>query len=339
MMRLFFSGFWGAALLLMVLPAHAALGLNRVIPLPGVHGQFGRMALDSKHQRLFVNVTGSDMLLVVDLTTDAVRGRITGLDQPLGVTYLAQSDRLVVGNRGNGDLDFYDADALTSRNAITFGGDADGLCYDTATGRLYFGYGDGHHKSGIAIMDSDGKPLAQLPLDSHPAGFAVDASAKRLYVNLPASREIAVFDLTSDKRIATWRLGIESGANFPMVLDAAHDRLFVATRAPDRLLVIEMRSGRVLQTLAAPGDVDDLFYNAAIGELYATGGVGKLAVYAGAETGRLSVSEDIRTLRGARASLLDAAAGRYYLAVPAGQDGMAEIRVYVVTAPGKGNTP
>ena len=245
----------GAVLLLMAPLAHAGLGLNGVIVLPGVRGQFGRMTLDASHHRLFINVTGSDMLLALDLDTGTVHGRITGLSHPQDVVYLLQNQRLAVSNGASGDLGFYDADTLTPNSTITFGNDADRLFYDAATGRLYLGYGEGH-ESGIAITNDNGRPLVQLPLDSHPAGLALDAKVKRLYVNLPASHEIAVFDLKSDKRIATWSLGVESGANFPMALDADHNRLFVVTRSPDRLLVLEARAGRLLQTLVAPGDVD-----------------------------------------------------------------------------------
>lgn len=337
MMRLCFHAALGMLLLLMAPLARAGLGLNSVFMLPNVRGVFGHMAVDAAHRRLFVCVTGSDTLLVLNLATGKISASITSLAQPVDVVYLPQSKRLAVSNAGNGDLDFYDADTLMPGGSITFGGDADGLYYDAATKRLYLGYGEGH-ASGIAIMDSDGRPLTQLSLDNHPAGFTADADAKHLYVNLPASHEIAIFNLMSNKRIATWELGIESGTNFPMALDSAHGRLFIATRDPDELLVLETRSGRVVQTLVAPGDVEGLFYNAASGELYASGGVGRIAVYAEGREGRLRESADIHTARGAGTALLDTATGRYYLAVPARGKRVAEIRVYVVTAPDHGNT-
>ncbi|MGH8282219.1 MAG: hypothetical protein ACRESE_00025 [Gammaproteobacteria bacterium] len=335
-MRQFFPGALGAVLLLAVPLAHAGLSLKAIFMLSGVRGQFGQMALDVAHHRLYVTVTGSDALLVLDLNTGAVRGKITDLDQPRGVVYLPHNNVLAVNNGGSGDLNLYAADSLIQISSITFGSRTGGLRYDAATGRLYLGY-DAGHQSGIAILDSNGRPLVQLPLGSHPSGFVVDAAAKRLYVNLPDSREIAVFDLSDDKRLATWPLGIESGTNFPMALDAIHGWLFVATRSPDRLLVLEARTGRILQTLMAPGDVGDLFYNAGTQELYASGGVGRIVVYASGKTGRLLESEDIHTLRGARTSLLDPVIGHYYLAVPAGRGSVAEIRVYVVTANEQGN--
>ncbi len=338
MMRRLTACVLGAMVLLAAPLAHAGLGLKAIITLPGVRGQFGRMALDAAHHRLFVALTGSDALLVLDLDTGAVRSKIPNLDQPRGAVYLPDNNVLVVNDGGSGDLNFYAADSLTHISSITFGSRTGSLRYDAASGRLYLGY-DAGHQSGIAIMDRNGRPLTQLPLNSHPAGFVVDASAKRLYVNLPDSREIAVFNLSNDKRVATWSLGIGSGANFPMALDAAHHCLFVATRSPDRLLVLEAHTGRILQTLLASGDVGDLFYDAGTQELYASGGVGRIAVYTSGKAGRLLESGNIRTRRGARTSLLDAATGPYYLAVPAGHGSVAEIRVYVVTTNEQGNSP
>ena len=328
----------GLVFLCSPLLASAGLGLHRIIPLPGVRGEFGGMALDKAHQRLFVAVTGSDALLVVALGSGALTSEISNLDYPRSVAYLPASRRIAISNYGSGELDFYDAVSLAPDGSITFGGEADSLVSDNASGRIYFGYGKGH-AGGIGIVNDDGQPVMQLPLDSHPAGLVLDVDSGRLYVNLPASREIAVFDVTGDRRLATWELGPGSGANHGMALDAAGNRLFVATRSPDRLLVLDARSGHVLQSLAAPGDVGNLAYNPAGHELYAAGGGGKVVTYRDSREARLVESGEIRTARGARTALFDAQSGRYFLAVPARRHGVAEIRVYLARPANTGGQP
>lgn len=323
---------WFLGLLIACVPAlaSAGLGLQRVIPLPGVRGEIGGMALDKARQRLFVAVTGSDALLVVDLGSSALSGKLWDLDRPRSVAYLPARRRIAISNYGDGELELYDADKLTPEGSVTFGGDADGLVSDDSSARIYFGYGKGH-TSGIGIVNDDGRPLMQLPLDSHPAGLALDTNSDRLYVNLPASRKIAVFDGASGRRLATWNLNSGSGSNYAMALDAAGDRLFVATRAPDRVLVLDTRSGRVLQSLVTPGDVASLTYNPAGRELYAASGGGKVVAYLDSHDGQLMENGEIRTARGARTALFDQDGGRYFLAVPATRLGVAEIRVYLAT--------
>lgn len=319
--------FWFPLLLIMMPEAHAGLQLIDTMPLSGIRGELGHMALDPTEQRLYVTGMGSDMLLELDLTTGKVIGRITDLNHPRGVEYLPRSRHLMVSNSGSGGLGVYKADTLVPIRDITFGGDSSDMCLDSITGRSYIGYGEGH-RSGIAVIDGDGHPLAQWSLDSHPQGIAVDGRTRRLYVNLPSRHEIAVFNLATGKRTATWSLGTHTGSNFPLTLDSAHQRLFLATRNPDRLLVVDARSGQVLQTLTAPGDVGDLSYDSANGTLYASGGVGRIAVYLSSGNERLLRTEDIRTVRGAHTATLDAINGHYYLAVPAHRRRPAEIRVY-----------
>lgn len=329
---------WVVALLLAPSLAQAGLGLHAVIPLPGVRGAFGGLAADARHQRLFVNLADDHRLLVVNLADGAVSGRVAGLDRPRGVAYLPHSDSVAVSSAGSGELDFYAAGNLAPEGAVSFGDSAGALLYDARQDRVYLAYGKGSG-GGIAAVSGDAQPLEQFTLDSHPAGFVVDSQAGRLYVNLPARRSVAVFDLAQGRRVGTWKFDPGSGSNSAMALDAAAGRLFLATSAPDRLLVLDVHDGRILQALPAPVDVGSLSFDAATRELYAAGGVGRIAVYAEAPDGGLAQSDEIPSAHGATAACLDAAEGRYYLAVPAHGRQVAEIRVYNVTPNDAGGVP
>lgn len=316
------------ALVLVLTPflAHAELGLARIILLPGVHGELGDLALDPDHQRLFVTVTGSGALLVIDLAQGRVAATITDLNEPRAVLYLAKTDRLVLSNAGDGTLDFFDAATLDPRGTVVFGANADRLRAGHA-GRIYLAYGEGA-ANGIAIANAAGAPLAKLPLPEHPAGFVVDQQAQRLYVNLPAARVVAVYNLNTLKPIERWSLKGVAGANYSMALDSADHRLFVGTRRPDELCVLDTGSGRVLQTITAPGDARDLIFDAPRRALYMAGGGGEIAVFTAGADGVLLRRQSLPTPAGARTALFNAATGHLYLAVP-GRDGRtAEIRVY-----------
>src|SRR5256886_10838777 len=52
-------------------------------------------------------------------------------------------------------------------------------------------------------------------------------------------------------------------ANYAMALDEGDHRLFVVTRYPARLLVLETESGKIVQSLSAVGDCDDIFFDQA----------------------------------------------------------------------------
>jgi hypothetical protein len=74
----------------------------------------------------------------------------------------------------------------------------------------------------------------------------------------------------------TWALPNGHAANFPMVLDEANRRVFIGTRKPFRLTVLDMDSGKVVASLPTGGDMDDMFYDAERKRIYVAGGEGFL---------------------------------------------------------------
>jgi hypothetical protein len=59
-----------------------------------------------------------------------------------------------------------------------------------------------------------------------------------------------------------------------MALDQQNHRLFVVTRFPARLIVLDTVQGRRVAALSAIGDCDDVFYDQQRHRIYAIGGEG-----------------------------------------------------------------
>src|SRR3954469_17464900 len=87
--------------------------------------------------------------------------------------------------------------------------------------------------------------LPDIQLGGHPESFQLELNGPRIYVNVPAARQIAVIDRKKSKVVATWRLE-KAEANFPMALDGARDRLYVGCRKPAVVLVYDTETGKVL---------------------------------------------------------------------------------------------
>jgi hypothetical protein len=103
-------------------------------------------------------------------------------------------------------------------------------------------------------------PGSDIQFPSHPESFQLDRAARRIYVNLPDEHEIAVLTLGSNGLSVATTWPVTAGEkNFPMALDAASNRLFIATRKPPRLVVYDTQSGRALSQTPCVGDADDLF--------------------------------------------------------------------------------
>jgi hypothetical protein len=219
----------------------------------------------------------------------------------------------------------FEGTSLNLLKTIEYGDDADNLRDDSAREHVYVGYGGG----ALGELDSDGQKLSDISLDSHPESFQLEKSSPRIYVNLPKSRRIAVVDREKRSIIATWQTGL-SLANYAMALDEPDHRLFVVTRYPARLLVLDTGSGKIVQALSAVGDCDDVFFDAARKRIYAIGGEGAVSVFAQQDLDHYSEIARIPTVKGARTGFFSPELGRLFVGVRRQGNTAAVIEVFEV---------
>jgi hypothetical protein len=113
-----------------------------------------------------------------------------------------------------------------------------------------------------------------------------------------------------------------------MALDESDRRLFIVTRRPARLLVLDTDSGKPLADYPVVADADDAFYDAAHKRVYVSGGEGFIDIFGQRDRDHYQLSSRIPTRSGARTSLFAPELNRLYLAVPQRENQGAEIRVY-----------
>ena len=301
--------------------------LERSIELPGVQGRIDHMSIDVKGQRLFVSALGNNTVEIVDLKSGTLGKTISGLQEPQGVLYVPTSDHIYVASAKDGTVKLFDGTSLQLLKTIGYGDDADNLRYDAARQRIYVGYGDG----ALAELDSEGQKLAETKLDAHPESFQLERNSSRIYVNLPKSRKVGIVDRETHSIITTWSTGL-SLANYAMALDETNHRLFVVTRYPARLLVLDTRTGKIVQTLSAVGDCDDVFFDRSRKRIYASGGEGAISIFQQQDADHYKEIARVPTVKGARTSFFSAELDRFYLAVRRQGSNSAMIQVF---APGQ----
>jgi DNA-binding beta-propeller fold protein YncE len=307
------------------LPAGAASASPRLvqtIPLPGVEGRIDHLALDTAGERLFVAALGNDTLEMVDLKKGERARSLPGFKEPQGVRYIADTNTVVVASGGDGSVTFLDGTSLRVKGSVRIGTDADNVRYDAAHKRLLVGYGDG----AIGLLDTRGTQLGDVTLDAHPESFQLD-SRGHAFVNVASKQKVAVIDLDKKAVTTTWPLA--GAANFAMALDDTHDRLFVATRRPPSLVVLDTAKGTLVATLDADKDADDLFYDETTQRLYAICGGGSVIVYDQTDADHYKILATVPTAEGARTGLFSPELHRLYVAIPHRSGTLAEIRVYV----------
>jgi DNA-binding beta-propeller fold protein YncE len=298
------------------------LELAETIVLADVRGRIDHLAVDRDEARLFVAALGNDSVEVVDLRAGTRVARITGLHEPQGIGYVRGADRLYVANAGGG-VDVFEASTLQRLSRIEGLDDADNVRVDAADGKVYVGY-----RHALAAVDAKGGELLEsIELAGHPESFQLEPAGTRIFVNVPSAAQIAIVDRRKKLVIGHWNLG-ERRANFPMALDEANHRLFVATRKPASLLIFDTEGGTRTTELTIAGDADDLFYDAKRKRLYVICGDGVIDIVQQKDADHYERAGEIRTVRGARTGLFVPSRDALLVAVPVHAGDQAEIRVF-----------
>src|SRR5258705_13787303 len=323
---------FGVLLLSLIGVSHYAFGqsapsepldLEAKIPMADVQGRIDLLSIDVKGQRLFVAALGNNSLEVVDLKENKLIHTINRLAEPQGIAYIPSSNRLVVANGKGGSVRAFDAATWKMLKSIPYGEDADYLRLDPGSGHIWVGYGGG----ALGEFDQEGTKLGEIKLDAHPESFQLEKTGSRIFVNLPGSRKVAVVDRKTGSVSESWGTAGPL-ANYPMALDERDHRLFVVTRLPARLIVLDTDQGKRVASLPAIGDCDDVFYDERRHRIYAIGGEGGISVFQQRDANHYEELGRIKTVSGARTGFFSAELDKLYVAVRKHESQSAEIRVY-----------
>lgn len=299
------------------------LKLESTIAMPDVQGRIDHLAIDLKGQRLFVAALGNNTVETIDLKANKLVHTIRGLAEPQGIAYIPSANLVFVANGKDGSVRTFDASSWKMLNSVSYGDDADNLRYDPGSGHIWVGYGGG----ALGEFDEKGTKLANIKLDAHPESFQLEKDGSKIFVNLPGSRKIAVVDRKTGMISSSWGTGGPL-ANFPMALDEKDHRLFVVTRLPARLIVLDAESGHRIASLSVVGDCDDLFFDPRRHRIYAIGGEGGISIFQQQSADLYNEIARLKTVNGARTGFFAPELDKLYLAVRKHDSQPAEIRVY-----------
>jgi len=245
---------------------------------------------------------------------------------PQAVVFVRQDNALVVTNGGDGTVSIIKTKDFRNLAMVKLPSNADNMDFDSSSGLLYVGYGEG----GVGIINTtDWGLVRSIPLPGHPEGVRVDINGSLVFVNVPAGNYIAVLNKTNGGILGNFPVTNASGV-FPMALDSVHHLLFVGSRSPQDLVVINATSGAEAARVGMPGDVDDIFYDSGNGCIYVSSGQGYVTVVKETNPTSYQLVQSIATYAGARTSFLDSKLHLYFLAAPQQQSQPARIIAYQV---------
>lgn len=302
---------------------------------PRYSGDFDHFGVDTRRNKLLLAAEDHGTVDVFDLDTGAHERTLTTFGTPHAIQYLPRQDRFIITDSGKGGTRILDAATYKVVGHIDLAPGADSMAYDKATGRVYIvsgGKDAGMTSCFLNEVDpSTGKVERKLRFDAdHVEAVVPEERGDRLFVNVPGRNEVAVVNKKSLKVIAHWPLA-GAKTNLTMALDETGHRLFVGTRNPSELFVLNTDTGRTVATLDAPATSDGLFYDGAHRRIYVAGGDGRLGVYRQDDADHYTELGRVASAPGAKSGMLWTALNRIYLAVsPGDSDRGGEILWFAV---------
>jgi DNA-binding beta-propeller fold protein YncE len=260
--------------------AQQPLELIKNIPLPEITGgDFDHFAVDLDKNRLYVPSEVYASIEVFNLKTGEHLRSATGLvKSPHMLALMPDKEELFVADARNASCDVLDAADLHLLKRIALEPGPDFGVYDDASRILYLGNGGKSAKadfSYISMISVDRKEIiGRIRVDAATLkGMRIDRQTNRLYVNMRDKNAVGVIDLGSRAVVSTWTFpGMTSNA--AMGFDAGNHRLFIGSRNPGMLYVLDSNSGKLVATVKTVNISDDMTFDAAHRRLIVSGADG-----------------------------------------------------------------
>jgi DNA-binding beta-propeller fold protein YncE len=311
-----------------------ALKLETQIPLAGVKGRIDHLSVDLASQRLFVAAVENHTLEVIDLKSGKRVHSIPDLAEPQGVFYEPSTNRLFVACSLDGTTKVFDGTAFKLLATAKFPDDADNIRYDEHNKTVIVGYAGAKQlrareegSGGLGLLDLNGNRVGDIVIDAHPESFQLEKTGSRVFVNVPDKKEIEVVDSAQRAVVARWPVA-SCEDNFPMALDEAQRRLFVACWKPPQLLVFNADTGKQVAAGNASGPSDDLFLDSALQRIYILTRSGFLDVFQQKDADHYLRIGRYPTPPHSQTGLFVPSWKKLFVAVPAQSGQSAQIRVY-----------
>jgi DNA-binding beta-propeller fold protein YncE len=309
--------------------------LIETVELPGYSGDFDHFAADYERHRLLLAAEDHGTLEVFDLKTSAHLRTIAGFGNPHSILVRKGISTVIITDSEKENATIRDAATYAKKQAVNLTPGSDTAKYDAASNILYIVTGgkdvDMKTCNLEAINPDTGAKLGSVTLqDNDVEAMAFVDGDPRIFINLAQTNKIAVVDRKSMNVIATWPVP-PAQQNAMVAFDLAQHRLYVVTRTPGMVVVMNSDTGAVVGTQPAPLRADEVQYDESAHRLYVPGGEGYISIYDTSDPNHLKIVEKVTTAPGAKTALLIPAMHRLFLAAsPGDTKAMAKVLTYEV---------
>jgi DNA-binding beta-propeller fold protein YncE len=276
------------------------------IQIGGTVTGFDYLNVDSAAKRLYV--TNSTSVVVIDLTKNAVIGRLPAGTRVHGIA-IAPGDRGFITNGSDNNVSIVDLKTLQPIGKVEAGANPDAVLYEPKQKEIYAFNNTGH--SATVINAASGAVVTTIPLAGVAETGQADPGLGRVFVNIEDKDSVDVIDIATHKVIANWPIAPAAGAT-GMAIDLATHRIFVG--GGSNTVMMDANTGKVLASMPICSGTDATWFDPGTKMVFTScGGPGAITVGHVDGPDKLTVIQTISTLRGARTMALDPATHNLYV--------------------------
>ncbi len=263
---------------------HAQAAEERALPLqhvadillPDPPRRFDYQSYDSNRGLLVIAHLAAGKIIVFDTRAKKIKHEITGVSSVHGVLVVPEEQRVYASATGTNEVAVIDENTFEVVARVPGGEYPDGMAYAPEAHKLYVS--DLHGRSEIVIDTRTNQRIKTIDLGGPAGNSQYDAVSKHIFVNVQKRNELAEIDAETDEIVGRYRLPGAEG-NHGLLIDSPRRLAYVACEGNARLLVVDLASKRVRQTLAVGEDPDVLAFDETLKVLYVAAESGVVAMF------------------------------------------------------------
>jgi DNA-binding beta-propeller fold protein YncE len=247
------------------------------VPLSGGTTRLDYESYDPQSHRLFIAHLGDSLVSVFDTQTQKLVADIPEVGHVHGVLVVSELGRVYASATRTNEVVAIDGKTLTITARISGGVYPDGMAYAPDAHRLFVS--DEVGTTETVIDTQTNQRIDTIHLWSTVGNTQYDPVSHHIFVNAQARNQLVEIDPARDEIIARHDL---PGADGPHGLYIAADaRLaFVACEGNNKLLVVDMKTMKVITSFEVGKDPDVLAFDPGLHRLYVAGEEGVASAFA-----------------------------------------------------------
>jgi DNA-binding beta-propeller fold protein YncE len=252
------------------------------VPLPGPPGRFDYQSFDPASGRLYIAHMGAGEILAFDTRRRRVVARAGDLPKATGVLAVPVLHRVYVSAAGSHQVAILDDSTLRIKGAVKGVTFPDGLAFAPEARKVFVS--DEFGRREVVIDGATNRLRAMIPLGGEAGNTQYDSVGRQVLVAVQTRDELVAIDPRSERISGRFPL---TGADHPhgVLIDPPRRLAFVANEGNSSLLVVDLRTMRVIAEHTVGKEPDVLAFDSDLRRLYVGSESGVVTGFSAGDSG------------------------------------------------------